>query len=139
MHVVVLAERQVEVRSRDRRDHASVAAVATGDLGAGTRAARAGVTAGGLLEISREADRAQVSLELATIEQAHGGRVGGDHRSVVPCTGGTGKSAAQALGTVFLQLEGSSIGVAESEGAGDADSKCGYAGNSRSGHSGSSL
>src|SRR5690606_21543296 len=128
VHVVVLAERHVEVGRRDRGDHAGVAAVAATDFGAGARAGGAVVASAGLVELGREADRGQVRLELAAVEQAHGGRVGRHDRGVALGAGRAGEGAAQALGTVLLQLEGGSVGVAAGQRAGDAEGQYGNAG-----------
>ncbi|MNV01679.1 hypothetical protein D3C71_918910 [compost metagenome] len=127
MQVVVLTKRHVEVCGRNCSDHACVTAVAAADRRAGACTGRAYIAGTFVLEISREADRAHVGLELAAVEQTHRGRVGGDHRSVAPCAGRTGECAAQALGAVFFQLECRALGVAKGQRAGNADCQSGNA------------
>jgi len=127
VHVVVLAERHVEVHRRDRRDHAGVAAIAAGDRGA------VGVGGGVGLELGREADGADVGLEQATVQLAHAGRVVGDDRGIVRGAARTCEGAAKTLGAVFLQLEGGAVGLANGEYAGNADGQQGGAAESGSG------
>src|SRR5690606_38530614 len=111
---------------RDRSDHAGVAAVTAGLRLAGRLAA-------GALELGREADGAQVALDLHAFELAHAGRVDGHDGGVAGGAAGTGEGAAEALGAVFLQLEGGSVDVAHGQDTGNADGQGGDAGKSGSG------
>lgn len=130
--VGLFADRHVEISSRDRRDHAGVAAVTARDRGAGAGTGRAGVAAAAL-EIGREADGAQVTLDLHAFQLAHAGRVDGDDRGVALGAARTGEGAAKTLGAVFLQLEGGGVDVAGGQGTGDADGQGGDAGKRGSG------
>jgi hypothetical protein len=118
VHVVVFAERQVEVGRRDRRDRTGIAAVAAGDR-------RAGGVGGGAVVLGGELDRADVGLEHLAVELAHAGRVVGDDRGVAGGAAGAGEGAAQALGAVFLELERGAVRLTDGQGADDADGQGG--------------
>ncbi|MNT49142.1 hypothetical protein D3C72_1859740 [compost metagenome] len=122
----LFADRHVEVGGRNRGDHAGVAAVTAG-LGL------AGRLAAGAVELGREADGAEVTLDLGAFQLAHAGRVDGDDRGIARGAAGTGERTAQALGAVFLQLEGGGVNVADSQGTGNADGQGGDAGKRGSG------
>ncbi len=124
--VGLFADRHMEVSGRNRRDHAGVAAVTAGLRGTGRLAA-------GAFEFGLEADGAQVALEHAAIELAHAGRVGGDDRGITLGTARAGEGTAEALGTLFRQLERGCVRIGGSQYAGDADGQHRNAGKSRSG------
>jgi hypothetical protein len=123
MQVFLLAERQMEVGRRDRRDLARIAAVAARDRATGTVEIAALA-----VEFGAEADDAQVGLDLAAVQLAHGGRVDGDDRGIAFGTARARKRTAQALGAVFLQLEGGGMHVAVGQRGGDAEGQRGSAG-----------